>query len=396
MIFSRRPDSVIHAQFFAEDGSWWYADAHDIGLRSLLIPYRNYLVVVQRLAACLSLLVPLQRAPLVMNLIAIGIQALPSALLSSRRFAVAIPQVWMRIALGLFYVALPNIWGTMATVTNAQWHLAVLACAVVLSISYQRLAWRVFDVVAVALSALSGPFAIFLLPIIAVKWYFRREGWLLVLGGIVVIAGMVQASILFLVNEPVASRPLGTARELLRLLVGRIFYGLLIGQTGYEGIITNPSTMWLRTGVVLLIGLALVLLLSYALLRGSLELRLFLVFAAFVLGAALLWPTNEPLQVPYWVNLQSPAASNRYFLVPIFALLLTFAWLAAERAFAARLIAVTILSITIIFGVARDWREPPPLDYDFPRFVAKYNHAPSGSKIQILYPPGWSMVLTKP
>jgi hypothetical protein len=397
LVYSRRPDSVLHAQFFAEDGSSWYANAHDIGIRSLLIPYRDYLVIVQRLAGCLSLLVPLRYAPLVMNLIAIGIQALPAAFLASSRLVLAIRRSWLQLALGLLYVGLPNIWGTMTTVTNAQWHLAVLACIVVLSTPSRHAAWRVFDVLVVSLSALSGPFAIFLVPVLALKWYFRRERWLLVLGGIAVVAGLVQTSLIFFAHNQNAVRPpLGGLNALLRVLVGRVFYGFLFGQTGYNRLVNDSSTIWLELIVIRVVAVALVVLLGYVLVRGSLELRLLLVFGGLALAAALLWPTFEPLQVPYWKNLQSPGASNRYFLIPMFALGCAFVWLAAQRAIAARIIAGIVLSTALIFGVTRDWREPPPLDYDFPRFVAKYNRAPSGAKIQILYPPGWSMVLTKP
>jgi hypothetical protein len=38
LIFSRRPDAVSNAQFFAEDGQRWFADAYQLGLRCLLIP----------------------------------------------------------------------------------------------------------------------------------------------------------------------------------------------------------------------------------------------------------------------------------------------------------------------------------------------------------------------
>jgi len=35
---SRRPDAVLNAQFFAEDGTYWYHDAYQFGFRSLLMP----------------------------------------------------------------------------------------------------------------------------------------------------------------------------------------------------------------------------------------------------------------------------------------------------------------------------------------------------------------------
>jgi len=399
LIVSRRPDAVTHAQFFFEDGAWWYAQAHDMGcLRPLIIPYRDYLVVTQRLAACVALVVPLSYAPLVMNLIGIGIEALPAAVLCSSRFAVVIPRAWLRLALGLLYVALPIMWGTMTTVTMAQWHLAVLACAVVLSTPHPRPAWRAFDVLAVAASALSGPFAIFLVPIIAAKWYARREPWLVTLGAIAVAGAIVQAGVIaFGSGQPGVRPPLGaTFPAFLRVVVERTVYGLLVGETGYARIFNDPATVWLQMPTLAALGIALLALVGYAFLRGALELKLFLAFAVMVLAAALVFPTTQPLQQPYWDSMTAPGAANRYYLLLIFALMATLVWLAAQRSIAARAAGIAVLAFSVVFGVAPNWREPPPLDYDFARFVRKYERVPSGTRVQIPYPPGWGMVLTKP
>jgi hypothetical protein len=398
LVVSRRPDAIAHAQFFAEDGAWWYAQAHDMGgLSALFVPYRNYLHTVPRLAAWLALGVPLLYAPLVMNLVAVGVQALPTAFICSNRMAEAIPRAWIRLLIGALYVALPNIWGTMTNVTNAQWHLAVLACAVVLSTPDPRPAWRAFDVTALAASGLSGPFAIFLVPVIAAKWWVRRERWLLVLGGVAATSAVVQLGVLLFATEQVGVRPpLGaTVSAFLRVVVGRIVYGFMIGQTGYERLFADPSSIWFRESVLAAICVVSFALVVYALVKGSLELRLFVTFAGMALAAALLFPSREPLPVPFWENLTAPAASNRYFLIPIFALAVMLVWFASRPRLAARIAGVVVLLAAGTFGIERDWCEPPPLDYDFPRFVASYESAPSGTPVQILYPPGWGMVLTK-
>jgi hypothetical protein len=38
LIFSRRPDAILNAQFFAEDGQRWFADAYQRGWHCLVIP----------------------------------------------------------------------------------------------------------------------------------------------------------------------------------------------------------------------------------------------------------------------------------------------------------------------------------------------------------------------
>ena len=37
VVFSRRPDAILNAQFWAEDGKFWYADAYHFGAHSLLM-----------------------------------------------------------------------------------------------------------------------------------------------------------------------------------------------------------------------------------------------------------------------------------------------------------------------------------------------------------------------
>src|SRR5690348_8889568 len=86
MLYSRRPDAILNAQFYAEDGARWYRDAYELGWRSLLIPETGYLQTVSRLAAFFALLFPFGWAPLVMNLCALAVQILPVPIMLSRRF----------------------------------------------------------------------------------------------------------------------------------------------------------------------------------------------------------------------------------------------------------------------------------------------------------------------
>jgi hypothetical protein len=238
---------------------------------------------------------------------------------------------------------------------------------------------------------------VFLLPIIAAKWYVRRERWLVVLGGIAVAGAIVQAGVVAFASGPAGERPplAASLDTLMRVIVGRVVYGLLIGQTGYERLFADPSTIWLQPVAFILFALAFAAILLYALLRGPLELKLLILFAALVLAGAMLFPSREPRALPLWWTLTGPGTSNRYFLIPMFALVSALVWLAISRVRAVKIGATAILAIAAVFGVARDWRVRPPLDYDFARFVAKYEQAPAGTKVQILYPPGWSMVLTK-
>ncbi|HEU5341048.1 hypothetical protein, partial [Edaphobacter sp.] len=108
IVISRRPDSVFHAQFYGEDGAIWFAQAYNWGpWRPFYWSYNGYLHLLPRVAAAAALLVPLQHAPLIENLVAISFEALPVNLLLSSRSS-AWGTLRFRIALAAIYLVLPN------------------------------------------------------------------------------------------------------------------------------------------------------------------------------------------------------------------------------------------------------------------------------------------------
>ena len=130
ILISRRPDAVFHAQFWAEDGKYWYADAYQSGWHCLLMPLDGYFNTLSRLVGLFTLLFPFSMAPLVMNLCALVVEILPVHILLSSRFA-TIP-MHMRLAGSLFYLVLPNCYETHAILTNLHWRLAVAGCLLLL------------------------------------------------------------------------------------------------------------------------------------------------------------------------------------------------------------------------------------------------------------------------
>ena len=107
-LFSRCPSRITHAQFYAEDGTIWFAQAYNGGwLHSLVLPQTGYLNTMPRLGAGLALLFPLRWAPLVMAIVGMLIQAVPVPILLSAQMP------WLGFAahppgLAAIYIALPN------------------------------------------------------------------------------------------------------------------------------------------------------------------------------------------------------------------------------------------------------------------------------------------------
>jgi hypothetical protein len=401
VVFSRRPDALLNAQFFLEDGLW-YEQAHEMGpLQALVFPYlRGYLQVVPRLAAWFALGLPFEWAPFVMSALGIAVSTLPAVFLSSNRLADAVPSLVIRVALGLLYLALPNSWSpidcTIANITHSQWHLAPLVCMILVARPAATLAWRVFDMTAVVLSGLSGPAGIFLTPVGALAWWRRRTRWSFALVAVTALTVVIQLSTLLFAADPGMGRPpLGPSiPRLARLVSGRVVYGALVGHTGYARMLEDPSSVWLRTEVVVLVALLAAVAAGLAAWKGPFELRMFLLYTALAFAAFLVWPIPSPITIPHWEFMSGPG-HHRYFVAPMFSLFLVLLWMATRRPRAVQVAALGLLGAAFLFGVLRDWREPPHPDFRFAEYAAKFDRAEPGQRVQIPFPPSWSIILTK-
>src|SRR5215469_9458434 len=130
VLMLRRPDAILNAQFYAEDGKYWYAEAYNYGWHSLLIPVGGYLNTVSRIIGMISQSIPMLRAPLFMNVCALSMGALPvNVFLSSRFNQIALKT---RLFGCLLFLSLPNAFEVHAVTTNIQWHLALVALLLLL------------------------------------------------------------------------------------------------------------------------------------------------------------------------------------------------------------------------------------------------------------------------
>lgn len=174
-IVLRRPDVLLTPQFWAEDGRIWFQNAYNIGpITSLFVPMNGYFQTVSRAVAALAQLVPLHFAPDFFNIIAIGIKTLPVLLLFSARFASIVPRMSTKVLLAAIYLFLPNVEEIYANITNAHTFLALLAFMTVVAPPPHTVREKITDTATYLFSGLSGPFVLFLLPIIAVRWYATR------------------------------------------------------------------------------------------------------------------------------------------------------------------------------------------------------------------------------
>ena len=285
-IISRRPDAVFNAQFWAEDGTIWFTSVYNFGfLHALTLPQNGYFATFPRLAAAIAMLFPLASAPLVMNLLAIFVQALPPVFLLTRRFAYVGSQP-VRLLMAFLMLAVPTSAEVHANVTNSMAFLALLAFLVLVAEPPTTKAERVFDVAVLCLSGATGPFSVVLLPVAALMYWIRRRPWTGALLGIECVAAAVQAvAILETAAGTRSSQTLGATPMLLfRIVGGQVIVSPLLGL---NFLMVRPAV---ANAICVVAFAGAVLLLVYVFRRAPLELRLFMIFSVGLLAAALRTP----------------------------------------------------------------------------------------------------------
>lgn len=393
IVISHRPDAVLDPQFWAEDGRVWYAQAYNLDpLAAFLLPEAGYYQTVSRAVAAFSLLFPLRWAPLILNLAAIAVQAFNAFFIVSDRMSNAVPSRVFRFGGAVIYLALPNSYETTANLTNTQWHLGLLVLLIVLARPAEAVAWKIFDNIAVAISAVSGPLCILLVPIAAIKYFYRREKRLLVLGSMLLIGSAIQFSAL-MTNERPSGAPLGASFfGAVRILAGQCFISPLTGAKNYG--LLRHAHLW---GDVVATATAAcgLLVLVLAFIWGRQEFRLLLIFAVLVCAAALVNPAVTNLE-PQWAALEVPLTGSRYWMFPGIAFLLSLLFLATNPRVGRLRYVFVLPAILMVWGFVSDWKQPRFKHLDFPAHARAFDEARPGEEVTIpINPEGWEMHLKK-
>jgi hypothetical protein len=323
-----------------------------------------------------------------MNTAGLIAQVLPVGFLLSSRCS-NWGSLLIRFSYAALYLALPNSQQINIVLTNAQWHLALLACLVILSSPPRNIAWKGFDVVVLVLSGFTGPFGIVLLPLGVIFWRQRPGKWRPVQLSILLVSALVQiAELRFHPGTPARLEgSLGASPgELARLIGGQVFHGTLLGVSAFAS-----QSSGLRNALAAILGIALIL---YCAARCRLELRLFFVFSACLLAASL----HNPLIIgplPQW-QLLAHVPGNRYWFFPSLSFVWALLWLAFEsRPTYLRPIALAFL-VVLSHAICTEWSYPRFPDEHFSYYVEVFESAPPGTTVTVpICPPGTTLKLIK-
>jgi hypothetical protein len=437
LLVLRRPDAVFHAQFWAEDGVVWYADAYNRGaLRALLLALDGYLQTLPRLACAIALWAPLERAPLVTNLIALLIEALSPLFLLSNRMRNLGP-LGLRCGLALLLLFVPDASEVHAAITDAEFQMAVLACLVIIAEVPRSRAGRVFDVVILTLFSLTGPFCVLLFPVALLRTLWRmphfldfardkpfarlwrkepalslpkggmtpapqsanaklsqsESRWRWVQLALLAAGGLVQGLTVLTTAGARLNTTLGASvSKFVQIVAGQIVLPVFLGRNPFDPLSASLGKILLAS----VLTFAALCAFAYGLTKGSLALRGFILFALLVLTAALAYPTIEPVH-NQWVPFLVPGQGLRYWYIPKLALMATLVWLlGSQRPMAIRLLA-GVLACVMGVALVTHWRYPALPDFRFESYVQAFEQLPPGATGKFRLNPGgpWVMKLVK-
>ena len=350
IVYSQQPDAILKPQFIIDDVQF-FQDAHSSNFfLPLLHPYTGYFQTLPRLVSALALLVPIKFAPLLFALVGVAVQVLPVFILLSERLA-----YWgtlrYRAFLALLYLALPNCAEIHITLTEAQWHLAFCALLLALAQEPRRTAWRVFDYGVLGLSALTGPFAMMLVPV--TFWYrWRIRSRLSCPTTTILMAGAtIQFVTLLFDGSRLHGAPYGDPRYLLGILAGQIYAGTLLGH--------NSLGAQLQFGDLVAIAAIGSLTVIWWARRAAIWEKCVASFALEVLFFTVAFPLIVlPSGFSSGWHLLAAAPAVRYWFFPT----LVCAWMIASlltdnKSEPKRLVGV-VLFLAMLFGIVRDWHVP--------------------------------------
>lgn len=398
VIVLRKPDALLQPQFWAEEG-FFYPKAYQYGPAALLISHSGYFQTLSQLTAVVSLLFPFKYVPLFFNLVALFFHALPVMLILGSKKILPNVKSWQRGLFVLLFLLLPNIGEIYLNLTNAQWFLAVSGALILFSEKPTEKITRWFYLFILALSCLSGPFALMFAPL-TIFSYKKADSWGKTTTWIVVGGAVIQ--VITLLGSGGSQRTFSVFEQspsaLFTMIKNQIIWGALIGESGLNVIRTRLplAEFFLSVGTVL--GLTSI---GYAIYKSTTLVRKFILWGVITFLTGLLTPTVTLLPGQQLWEVLSVTYDIRYWLIPMFVFLLCVILNLSSTHRFFRYTGIFLLGISFLFH-ARNiihptrWQYPPYEDLEFESYVEQFRQLPSGETLSIpINPKGWQMRITK-
>jgi hypothetical protein len=134
VLWLRRPDSLLNAQFWAEDGGVFFREQVLLGFgKALVRPYSGYLHAIPRIIAAAICMLPVRWVPLGFNLCTLSLEAISCSAFFWPCYRKVIASDLLRATCCLVATA-SIVAGSelIATLSNVQWYLCILSLLLIL------------------------------------------------------------------------------------------------------------------------------------------------------------------------------------------------------------------------------------------------------------------------
>ncbi len=382
ILFLRRPDILLDAKLWAEDGTVWYSEAYrDGALSALLRPQNGYFQTISRLVFGISLLIPIEHVPLFANCVGLVVRAVLVGFLLSRRFD------WVpwsaRMALVIYYLLMPRLGEVHANITNTHWYLALYALMVVIARPAHSRVDRFHDYSVFAIAGLSGPFILLLVPCLAVRVLGdaeHRSQAIRLLVFAAILATIQLIAIFMDSGDTRSTAPLGaTPAVLVKILGSRVITEAFLPR--------GSRDLTVDTIIVLLAAVIVVLSIR----AGGWRALSIALLGALQMAAALASPMIS-LSEPQWPLFL--ISGDRYFVIPrlTFVALALFAF--SQLGVKGRL--RTALPVIAVLTLLPSFFLKPVRGPSFASEVTIYRNANQGDVVTLrIAPPPWTMTLIR-
>ncbi|HUW81042.1 MAG TPA: hypothetical protein VMV54_09155, partial [Acidocella sp.] len=398
LLFSRGPSRLLRPELWAEDGVFWLRQAYNSGLSDLMTPIVGYLQTLSRLGGLVAIHFPLTEAPLIFALIAFVVQLAPVVLLLSRRGEALVPSLPVRLLIVLYYIGAPNSFEVYVNLTNAMWHLALVAFLLVVLPKPRTVVGLIADAVVLMVAGLSGPLVLFIAPI---AWWqvveLRRQtdgAKRLLYASLLTLCAVVQGMLVAAQAAQTRVGHLGASfSRLVHILADQIFLGGVIGGNNVLRLLGDR--LWLQVWPAALVCVLAIVLGLIAFYKGPTAHRQLVVLSVLIMAGALKSPMVSAV-IPQWEPMQYPGVGGRYYIIPMLAWFTTLLVLATVRwRFGLQWVARGLVLCCAV-GVVYDWHYTPYVHTGYHSAAKMFDRAPPGTVVTFPENPvPWHFELTK-
>jgi hypothetical protein len=402
----RRPESLLHASFWAEDGSQVFRGQLTLGFwRALIEPYSGYLNTSNRLIAGLLSALPYRWTPTAYSFCAILIQAVSCAAFALPNFRRLVKSDALRATCCVVAAAaVPTSVELIGTICNLHWFLSLLSL-LFLVVGGQRTTRKTIEICLTVMQvviALSAPTTLLFVPFLL--WQLKtKTGWLKVRPAVHLAALCFQVWVMRQLPMEGPKPKLHFNTLFVSTLTSGISRCVLAPVIGARYLLQDTDAALFAKMAIALIVCVAGLTWTVGRLRGSKRIWLFWSALYVGFGSVLMAMAGRGFGPAFLtVDGIKHIEGQRYFWVGACIFIFCVAFILETFAASGKpALAVGLMGAVFVLGAIRNFSNPPLNDFDWKESAAKLEnwetarqrHEKVGPISLPINPPGWALIL---